>query len=263
MVLRLERLLDLFKIFFSGRIFKDLRKIKSRINTINVAARIPLSLKEGQSAKISLVIPTLNESHHIMNLLRSLEAGPYHNFEAIVVDCMSNDDTVAKARRLGAKTLLSNKRNVGYQTHLGFLSAKGDIIIRTDADTIFPRDVLINTVNAFKNKKVMVYHVGHMYYDGSILANLMAYLYSKYWRKTWATSGCFIAVRREAYEKVAFKPLAKGQDFDFGKRAYEILGSEAFLFDPNTVVLTSGRAIRKKGLVEYMLYGGSFKHSLE
>ena len=259
MGLRLERVLDLFKICLSGKIFKEVSEVKSKMQTFMTSTQEARLVDEEQPAKVSLVIPALNESNYIMNPLQSLKAGSYNNFEAIVVDCMSDDDTVAKARRLGAKTLISKRRNRGYQTHLGFISAQGDIIIRTDADTIFPRDILSNTVKAFNNKKTMVYHVGHIYYDSGVLMKLVAHLYDKYWRKTWATSGHFIAVRREAYEKVAFEPLHKGQDFDFGKRAYEIFGPKGFLYDPNTVVLVSSRAIRKIGLLRYILRQGSFK----
>jgi hypothetical protein len=105
----------------------------------------------------------------------------------------------------------------------------------------------------------MVYHAGHLYYDGNILLNLLAHLYDKYWRRIWATTGHFIAVRKSAYEKVAFKPLAKGQDFDFGRRAHEIFGDKAFAYDPNTAVLISSRAIRKQGLLRYILHQGSFR----
>src|SRR4030042_849529 len=109
-------------------------------------------------------------------------------------------------------------------------------------------------------KQVAVYHMGHLYYDGNILLNLPAHLYDKYWRKVWRTTGHFIAVRRSAYEKVAFKPLAKGQDFDFGKRVCEIFGTEGFAYDPNTAVLISARAIRKQGMLRYILRSqGSFK----
>jgi glycosyltransferase involved in cell wall biosynthesis len=216
-------------------------------------------MEEEQKARISVVIPTLNESDYIKNPILSLEASAYRNFEIMIVDCMSEDDTAIKAKKLGAKVILSGKRNVGYQTHLGFMSAEGDIIVRTDADTIFPQDILIKTADAFEKEQVLVYHVGHLYYDGSILLNLLAHLYDKYWRMIWGTTGHFIAVRKSAYDIVTFKPLAKHQDFDFGKRAYEIFGDKAFAYDPNTVVLISSRAIRKQGLLRYILRQGSFR----
>jgi cellulose synthase/poly-beta-1,6-N-acetylglucosamine synthase-like glycosyltransferase len=139
------------------------------------------------------------------------------------------------------------------------MAAEGDIIVRTDADTIFPRDILTKTVSAFENPRIIAYHVGHLYYDGNILLNLFAHLYDKYWRSILGTPGHFIAVRRSMYKEVAFKPLAKGQDFEFGKRVYELFGQEAFAYDPNTVVLISSRAVRKQGMLRYILHQGSFR----
>lgn len=137
--------------------------------------------------------------------------------------------------------------------------AEGDIIVRTDADTIFPQYILTKIANTFENQEIAVYHVGHLYYDGNILLNLLAHIYDKYWRKIWGTTGHFIAVRKSAYSNVSFKPLAKGQDYDFGKRAYEIFGQEGFAYDPNAIVLISSRAIRKRNLLQYMLHGSSFR----
>lgn len=257
--LLLKKVYDLFKICLTGRIFKELYEVKSKMSaSIQNPHKVFLMEKE-HNAKISVVIPTLNESSYIKNPILSLKASPYHNFEVIIVDCMSEDDTAIRARKLGAKVILSKKRNVGYQTHLGFMSAKGDIIVRTDADTIFPQDILIKTVSAFEDQRIAVYHVRHLYYDGNILLNLLAHLYDKYWRKIWNTSGHFIAVRKSVYEKVTFKPRAKGQDYDFGKRVYEIFGHKAFAYDPNTTVLISSRAIQKQGLVRYILRQRSFR----
>ncbi|MGD0494754.1 MAG: glycosyltransferase [Candidatus Bathyarchaeia archaeon] len=255
----IERVLDILKMLLSGRLIKEIRQVKLKIKNCMTAEQDQLSDRTGQEMKVSIVIPTLNESKFISNPLKSLQAGQYSNYEVIVVDCMSEDDTVEKARRAGARVLVSSKKNVGYQVHLGFLDVKGDIIIKTDADTIFPRDFLTKTVKAFKNQKTMIYHAGHIYYDGNIIMNLMAHLYDKYWRKPWATTGHFIAVRREAYEKVTFNPLPKSQDYDFGQRAYDTLGPEAFAYNPNSTVLISSRTIKKLGLLRYVLYGGSFR----
>jgi glycosyltransferase involved in cell wall biosynthesis len=255
----LKRVRDLFKLFLTGRIFKELVEVKSKMKaTTKNWHKIFLTEKE-QHAKISVVIPTLNESGYIKNPILSLKAGSYSNYEVIVVDCMSQDDTAEKARKLGAKVVLSKKRNVGYQTHLGFMSATGKIIVRTDADTIFPQDTLVKIADTFEKEHIAVYHVGHLYYDGNVLLNLLAHLYDKYWRRIWNTTGYFIAVRKSVYEKAVFKSLAKGQDYDFGKRAYEIFGHKAFAFDSGKAVLISSRAVRKQGLIRYLVRQGSFR----
>jgi len=249
----------LFKILLLGKLFLELNEVKYKMNmAAQNLHKFPLA-KEGENLKISVVIPTLNESSYIKKPILSLKANSYRNFEIIIVDGMSNDDTAIIAKNLGSKVIISGRRKIGYDTHLGFISAEGDIIVRTDADSIFPRDILIKIVRTFENPQIMVYHIGHLYYDGNILLNLLAHLYDKYWRRIWATSGHFIAVRKTAYEKLQFKPLARGEDFDFGKRAYEIFGQKAFVYDPDTVILISSRAISKHGLLRYIFRGGSFR----
>src|SRR4030042_1344618 len=110
----LERVRDLFKIFLTGRIFKELYEVKSKMKaSTQHSHKVFLGEKE-QKAKISVVIPTLNESSYIKNQILSLKASPYSNFEVIVVDCMSEDDTAIKARKLGAKVVISKKRNAGH-----------------------------------------------------------------------------------------------------------------------------------------------------
>lgn len=254
----LRRIRDVLMIILTGRIFTELNQLKSKMNASTQNSH-ETSPPKNEQKKISVVIPTLNESDIIKNPILSLKAGSYSNFEVIIVDCMSEDGTAAKARRLGAKVVVSKKRNAGYQTHLGFMAAEGDIIVRTDADTIFPQDTLNKIAEAFTSQRVVVYHVGHLYYDGHILLNLLAHVYDKYWRRIWGTTGHFIAVRKTAYETVSFKPLAKGQDFDFGRRVHEVFGDKAFAYDPNTAVLISSRTIRKRGLLRYILRGGSFR----
>lgn len=256
--LLLQRTPDLYKVFVTLKIFKELNEVKRKIIAFQNLKQNPPS-EDKQNSKISIVIPTLNESEYIKNPILSLNANKYKNFEIIIVDCMSEDDTTTKAQKLGAKIVTSKKRNVGYQTHLGFTAATGEIILRTDADTIFPNNILAKIATTFKNQKIQVYHVGHMYYDGSILLNLLAHLYDKYWRKAWATTGHFIAVRKNAYNKITFKPLPKGQDYDFGKRAYQTLGKQTFAYDPNTTVFISARTIKKHKLLRYIIKQVSFK----
>ncbi len=62
-----------------------------------------LPTEKEQNTKISVVIPTLNESSFIENPILSLKAGSYTNYEVIVVDSMSQDNTAEKARKLGAR----------------------------------------------------------------------------------------------------------------------------------------------------------------
>lgn len=102
------------------------------------AARLPGSL--------SLVLPAFNEEANIEFVVRrSLAALPHFSddFEIIVVDDGSRDDTAAIARRLSAEDervrLMSHPRNRGYGAALtsGFRASRGDHIMFMDADRQF------------------------------------------------------------------------------------------------------------------------------
>jgi GT2 family glycosyltransferase len=109
--------------------------------------------------------------------------------------------------------------------------------------------LISNTVERIRDAEV--YHVSHLYYDGSFFMNLMAYLYDKYWRKPWETTGHFIAVRKEFYRKVQFNPeIILDDDWEFGWRAKN---SDAKILRLENSVLVSARRIKKTGLFRYIM----------
>lgn len=86
----------------------------------------------------SVVIPTLNEASFLPNLLKDLEKQTEQSFETIICDGISDDETVAIAKRfqkkLRMKILFSKRRNVAHQKNLGGAQAKGEYIVFLDAD---------------------------------------------------------------------------------------------------------------------------------
>lgn len=91
----------------------------------------------------SIVIPALNEEKYLPKLLGDLSVQTFRDFEVIVVDGHSNDQTVAQAK-LAAQSLLSlvvlNSpiRHVCVQRNLGAESARADVLIFCDADNRLP-----------------------------------------------------------------------------------------------------------------------------
>jgi hypothetical protein len=91
----------------------------------------------------SLIIPALNESRYLPHLLADLSRQTYRDFEVIVVDGHSSDQTVAKAETFKSKLpkltiLTSPKRHVCTQRNLGAKVALANIFIFSDADNRFP-----------------------------------------------------------------------------------------------------------------------------
>ncbi len=86
----------------------------------------------------SIVIPTLNEEKLLPKILLDLTKQKEQQFEVIVVDGKSEDQTVQKATRfekkLNLKIVSSEKRNLCYQRNLGAKKSQGDYLIFMDAD---------------------------------------------------------------------------------------------------------------------------------
>jgi glycosyltransferase involved in cell wall biosynthesis len=90
--------------------------------------------------KISIVIPTLNEGRYLPRLLGSLQRQTLKNFEIIVADADSTDQTAAIARAHGAKIVKGGLPAIG--RNRGASYARGDFIFFLDADVKLPASFL-------------------------------------------------------------------------------------------------------------------------
>eukprot|EP00198_Chlamydomonas_reinhardtii_P000433 XP_001689768.1 predicted protein [Chlamydomonas reinhardtii] len=87
--------------------------------------------------RLSVVIPTLNESQSIASTIESVRRAVVSPVEIIVVDGGSNDGTPMKARSLGAKVLQS-ERGRGKQQNAGWQAARGEWCLFLHADSQLP-----------------------------------------------------------------------------------------------------------------------------
>ena len=91
----------------------------------------------------SIIIPALNEEKHLPKLLGDLEKQTYKDFEVILVDGNSEDETVKRSeefkKRLPKFTILStDQRNVSFSRNLGAKKSKGEWFLFFDADDRLP-----------------------------------------------------------------------------------------------------------------------------
>lgn len=105
----------------------------------------------------SIIIPCLNEENFISDLLKNLNSQSFKDFEVVIVDGKSQDNTVKVIKDFPAKYPFSihstSTRNVAFQRNLGAKKAKGDIFIFFDADTQIPNNYLKKIQQAFDKKK--------------------------------------------------------------------------------------------------------------
>jgi glycosyltransferase involved in cell wall biosynthesis len=95
---------------------------------------------------LTIIIPALNEEKYLPSLLADLVKQSYINFDVIVVDGKSTDNTISKINKfhhlLNFKIVISPKRHVSFQRNLGATNAKSNWLLFLDADNRLDPDFL-------------------------------------------------------------------------------------------------------------------------
>lgn len=156
---------------------------------------------------VSVVIAAYNEEKYLKNVLLALKRQTYKDFELIVVDNNSNDQTSSIAKSMGAKVFLEKSQGYVFAVQKGLHEAKGDILAVTDSDTSPEPDWLEKIVAAFNDEKVVAVTGSVRYKDAGPLGNFLTYpFYSLF---LWINflvgkphlTGTSLAMRRSTYLK--------------------------------------------------------------
>ncbi len=214
---------------------------------------------------ISVVIPAYNEEKTIGRTLQSLVIQKTNQkFEVIVVDNASTDKTPEIVQKYKDKlnlTLIQEKRKGrGQARFTGFRTAKGDILLSTDADTILPLDWIDKMTTPFKNPKIAAVTGGCRIEDCSMRINktfnifqpLSMFTYRLFFRHFWL-SGFNFAIRADIYKiSGEFDPKSlSNEDTELSFRVAK-RGKIKFVHQPVTV---SGRRVKNgfaRGMMPYM-----------
>lgn len=108
-----------------------------------------------QNHLVSIIMPTFNRSKTIKTAIESVQGQSYTNWELIIVDDDSYDDTVSlvkeiiKDEKISTIKLIELKENGGVSKarNAGLAIAKGEIIAYLDSDNMWDSDFLLVMVN--------------------------------------------------------------------------------------------------------------------
>ena len=113
----------------------------------------------------SIIIPTYNRAQLILRTLASVEEQRYRDYEIIVVDDGSTDDTEEVIKRLGDHKLRYFKRinaERGATRNFGVQQAVGSYVTFCDSDDILYPDYLMNAFETIKENNNPVWlHVAY------------------------------------------------------------------------------------------------------
>jgi peptidoglycan-N-acetylglucosamine deacetylase len=202
---------------------------------------------------ISVVVPAHNESKLIRESLESLFQQDYKGeYEVIVVDNNSRDNTSEIAQQAGAKIVLCQTPGVGYARQAGAEAARGDIIVQADADTLYPPWWLERIQKQFDKRPGAVAVAGTFIYRKApwwaifeyFLRSFFGILSSLGLGRPLIISGANLAFRKEAFIAMGgYRPRAYSADqIDIATRLRKF---GRVYYDWRSYCRTSNRSVAK------------------
>ncbi len=236
--------------------------------------------------KISFVIPAFNEEKNIPDCVRSIQAEIERfkmtrkdnvsksetdktkdailadfDFEIIVVNNNSKDNTKEVALALGVTVVDESNKGIIWARKAGLEASTGDIIANIDADNRVPKGWLTTVYWYFEKDPDLLALSGPLeYYDspayirfGTYFFYVFGYIFDKIIKLLFGISGLFqggnYIVKKDAMKQIGGYDTSivfYGEDTDIGKRISKI-GKKIWTFD--LPMLSSGRRIQQEGIV--------------
>lgn len=209
---------------------------------------------------ISVIIPAYNEEKRLAACLSSVFDQTKVPDEVIVIDNASTDRTAQIAREMGARVVEEKRRGITFARNAGFNSAKFEIIARTDADTIVPKNWVETISQEFEKDTTLVALSGPAVFGLSIFSPLLKILVFEANKKIFGHYGLYgpnLAIKKSAWEKIESVTCVDDskvhEDTDLAIHIGKI-GEIGYV--PGLKVRTSARRLRhspSSQLVEYIV----------
>lgn len=104
--------------------------------------------------QVSIIITCYNYAQYMDQCIRScINQEGFHDFEIIIVDDGSEDESVSIAKKYLDKVKVYSNKNHGveYSSNYGIKKSSGEFVVRLDADDLLMPDYLKNTVKHIKS----------------------------------------------------------------------------------------------------------------
>ncbi len=239
------------------------RKPKRAFGAVAAAFHGELPPPLAATPRVTVAVPAYNAAATLAPCLESLRALNYPDYETIVVDDGSKDDTAAVAERAGARVLRMEHKGLGMARNAALEAASGEIVAFIDADACADRDWLYHLVEAMTRRDAAA--GGGPNFAPSASGSLSAALAAAPGlpREVRASDadlaqlcGCNMAVRKDALVSTGgFDPLftAAGDDVDLSWRLAD--GGATVAAVPGAVVIHERRATVRAYLAQQAGYG--------
>ena len=106
--------------------------------------------------RISIIIPTLNEEKGIQDTIQGIPEYIKAYSEIIVVDGLSDDNTLSEAEKTNAKILIEKKKGKGTAMRSGADYARGEFLIFIDGDGTYPSDAIPKFIDLLEEYDLVI-----------------------------------------------------------------------------------------------------------
>lgn len=200
---------------------------------------------------LSIIIPTLNEENYLPRLLKSIKRQKFTDYEIIVSDGGSRDNTKKIALENNCNfTEDCQHHHPSWQRNNGATLAKGSILLFLDADTVLQDDFLDKAISEFRDRNLVgagfyfVFNPNSFSYNiFSIIANIFCFFRQYFFP---VSVGAGLLADKKVHDKInGFDvEITLAEDYDYCER---LSRQGKFRMIKSRRLLYSARRIEKEG----------------
>lgn len=177
-------------------------------------------------SKVSIIIPCFNAERYIAECIQKLEEQSFTDFEVIIVDDCSKDQSVEIINKMKQKSKLDIKvlaltKNVGpgQARNYGLQMAKGEYVSFCDSDDYYEKNFLLHLYEKAltENADIVMCNSKLLVGDNTFRDNSYTFIFDEMNKKEdyialSRTSLCYLMIRRKIFENIKIPELRNGED---------------------------------------------------
>jgi len=207
--------------------------------------------------KLSIIIPSLNETYYLPRVLKSINKQRFQEKEVIVVNAGGYAAIRKIGKRFGARVIdcTVDPHGPAFARNVGANAARGEILLFLDADVIMPENFLKNSIEEFEKRYLGIAGVYARPHSDKIFDEMFWQFYNLvvFVMKTLRpeASGFCLFCRKDIHEKIKGfdRTITYREDADYTTRAAKY-ARYGLLKMP---ILISVRRFRKEGRLRLLL----------